>query len=105
MMLWNKVYSASPYLDDVGSDVCEEPVRVCCVRSVGLLQILVFCVLIRGSSWLAFDVAISTSSFGQLYSKVWHLQNSVLMMKDCKPVFRVSPVDIFLVDTRSPHRR
>jgi hypothetical protein len=38
---------------------------------------MAFCILISGSSWLAFNVAILTS-FGLLYSKVWHLQNFVL---------------------------
>jgi hypothetical protein len=46
-----------------------------------------FGVLIRGNSWLAFDVAISTSSFGLLYNRVWHLQDSIMMVKDYKPAF------------------
>jgi hypothetical protein len=44
-------------------------------------------VLIRESSWLAFDVAISTSSFGLFYCMVWNLQHFVLIVKDCKSMF------------------
>jgi hypothetical protein len=36
---------------------------------------------------LAFDAAILTSSFGQIYRKVRNLHHSVLMVKDCKSVF------------------
>jgi len=43
-------------------------------------------VVIRGSSWLAFDTTMMTSSFGRSYSHVWHLQHIVLMAKDCKLV-------------------
>jgi hypothetical protein len=43
--------------------------------------------LIRESTWLAFDAAILTSSFGLFYRKVQDLQYSVLMVNDCKPVF------------------
>ena len=85
--VWNKVSSASPYLDDVRSGTSEGPVRVCFVISADLLQILAFDVLIRGSSWLAFDAAILTSSFGPHYNNVQHLEFSVLMVKNCKPVF------------------
>ena len=44
-------------------------------------------VLIRESNWLAFDEAISTSSFGLFYHKVRNLRHSVLMVKDCTSVF------------------
>ena len=44
-------------------------------------------VFIRGSSELALFTVTLTSSFGLFYCKVWHLQYSDLMMKDCKPVF------------------
>ena len=86
MTHWNKVSPAFPYLVDVRSGVGEGPVRVWSVRSVVFLQILAFGVLIRGSSWLTFDAAISTSSFGLLYSKVRHLQHNVLMVKNYKPM-------------------
>jgi hypothetical protein len=43
------------------------------VRFLLLLQILAFGVLFKGNSWLPFDAAISTSSFGPFYSKVRHL--------------------------------
>ena len=43
--------------------------------------------LITGSNWLAFDVAILTSSFGLFDRKVQNLQYSVFMVKHCKPVF------------------
>ena len=49
MILWNKVSSAPPYLDDVRSDINEGSVRVCSVRSADILEILAFSVLIRGS--------------------------------------------------------
>lgn len=42
--------------------------------------------LIRGSCWLAFDVAILTSSFGLFYSKVQYHQHAVPMVKNCKHV-------------------
>ena len=84
LVLWNKVSSTFPYLTDVRSDIGKEQVRVWRVRSLDLLQILTFCVLIRGNSWFTFDVAISTSSLSQLYNKVWHLQNFVLIVKDCQ---------------------
>jgi len=87
MTLWNKVSSASPYLDDVRSGISEGPVRVCFVIFADLLQILAFDVLIRGSSWLGFDAAILTSSFGPHYNNVQHLEFSVLMVKNCKHVF------------------
>jgi hypothetical protein len=83
MVLRNKVSSASPYIDDIRSGVSEGPARVWCARSIDPLQVLAFCVLIRGSNWLAIDATILTSSFGLLYNEVWHLQNSVLMVKEC----------------------
>jgi hypothetical protein len=86
MILWNNVSPASPYLNDVRSGNGEGPVRVWSVRSAIFLQILAFGVLIRGSSWLTFDAAILTSSFGLFYSKVRHLQHDVLMVKDYKLV-------------------
>ena len=76
---------APPYFDDVRFGIGEGPVEVWSIISVVLLQIFAFNVLIRGSSWLVFDVAISTSSFGMFYSKVPHLQHVVLTVKDCKP--------------------
>ena len=89
MVLWNKVSPVSPSLNDVQSGVGKGPVRVWSVRSVDLLQILAVGMLIKGRSWLAFDAAISTSSFGLFYRKVRKFQHSVLMVKDCncKPVF------------------
>jgi hypothetical protein len=87
MMLWNKVSPAFLYLDDDRFGVDEWAARIWCVISDDLLQILTFCVLIRGNSWLAFDVAMSTPYFGLLNNKVWHHQNSVTMVKDCKPAF------------------
>jgi hypothetical protein len=67
---------------------------------------MAFCILISGSSWLAFNVAISTS-FGLLYSKVWHLQNFVLLVKDCNKsaFFREFLQQMFSVDTRSRRQR
>jgi hypothetical protein len=80
MILWNNVCTASPYLDDVRSGASKGLRRVWFVRFVVvvllLLQILAFGVLFKWNSWLPFDVAISTSSFGPFYSKVWHLQDS-----------------------------
>ena len=55
MILWNKV---SPSLDDIRSGISEGPVRVWYVKSVDILQMFAVCVLIRGSSWLAFDTTI-----------------------------------------------
>jgi hypothetical protein len=43
-------------------------------------------VLFRESIWLAFDAAI-LASFNLFYSKVQNLQHSILMVKDCKPIF------------------
>jgi hypothetical protein len=43
-------------------------------------------VLFRESIWLAFDAAI-LASFNLFYCKVQNLQHSILMVKDCKPVF------------------
>jgi hypothetical protein len=89
MTYWNKVSLASLYCVDVRSGVDEGPVSVWSIRSVGSLQILVAVVVvvfIEGSSQMAFFTAISTFSCGLFYCKVWHLQYSVLMVKDCKPV-------------------
>jgi hypothetical protein len=58
-----------PYLDDVQFGVNEGPMRVWFVRSIDLLQMLAVGVLIRESNWLAFDEAISTSSFGLVYRR------------------------------------
>jgi len=66
------------------SSINEGPVIIWSIRSVVLLQILAFGVLIRGSNWLAFDVVISNFSFGIFFSKVWHLQHAILIVKDCK---------------------
>ena len=63
MVLWNMVFLASPYLNDVRSGVGEGLVRVWFVRSVVFFQILAFGVTIIRSSCLAFHIAILTSSF------------------------------------------
>ena len=52
-----------------------------------LLQILASGVFIRGSSCLAFDAAVLTSSFGLFYIKVRNLPHSVLILKNSKIVF------------------
>lgn len=57
--------------------------KVWSVTSDGFFLVGVF---IKGSSWLAFDVVISSSR-----NVLWEgpfLQCPFLMMKDCKPVFR-----------------
>lgn len=75
------------YLEDVRSGIDEGPVKVWYVKSIDPLQILEFSILIKGNSWLASHAAISTSYFGLLYSKPWHFQNSILMVKNCKLTF------------------
>jgi hypothetical protein len=51
-----KVSLASPYLDDVRSNVDEGPVRVGSARSVGSLQIFAGGVSVKRCSWLSFGV-------------------------------------------------
>lgn len=85
--LWNDVSPASSYLSGVQFGVVEGPVRVCSAIFVVILQILAFGVLIRGSSWFAFDAATLTSSFDLFHSMVRHLQHTVLMVKDYKSAF------------------
>jgi hypothetical protein len=86
MTLWNKVSSASPYLNDVRSGIGEGPRRVWFVKSIGCLQILAVVLILR-SSWLTFYAMIKTSSFGLFDSKAWYFQLSVLMVKNWKYVF------------------
>jgi hypothetical protein len=87
-----------PYLDDVQFGVNEGPMRVWFVRSIDLLQMLAVGVLIRESNWLAFDEAISTSSFGLVYRKVWNLRHSVLYISVS---WRIPLADILSIDTKS----
>lgn len=54
----------------------EEPMIVCSIRFVGPLRILGIGVFIRGSSWLAFFVVVSTSSYSLFYVNAWFLQHS-----------------------------
>jgi hypothetical protein len=73
MMLWNKVSSASPYLDDVLSGADEGPVRV----AVG--------VFVTRCNWLSFVGAVSISFFDMFFVKFRFLQPAGLVMTDCKP--------------------
>jgi hypothetical protein len=38
---------------------------------------------------IGFNAVVSTSLFGLLYNNVQYLQHSILMVKNCKPVFSV----------------
>jgi hypothetical protein len=86
MTLQNKVSPASPYLDDVLSDVGEGPVRVGSARSVDSLQIFAVSVFVRRCNWLSLVVAILISFFDLFFVKFQLFQPVGLVMKDCKPV-------------------
>ena len=85
-MFWNKVSPAFPYLDEVCSGSHDGQVRVSSARSEGSLQIFAVGVSVRRCSWLSCVVATSTSSLDIFCVKIWFLQPSVLVVKDCKPV-------------------
>jgi hypothetical protein len=69
MTLWNKVFLASPYLDDVLSDTGEGPVRVGSARSVDYLQIFAVGVFVKRCSWLSFVWAVLINFFDLLFVK------------------------------------
>ena len=94
--MWNKVFAASPYVDDVRFGVDKGPLRVDVARFVGSLNIWVVGVSIKGSNWLDLGVATSTSSFKLFCSMVWFVQPSRLVVKGGKPALRgVMPQLIF----------
>ena len=85
MTLCNKVFTAFSYLDDIRFDIDKGLIRVGSVRFEGFIEIFVVDVSIRRCSWLSFVVVISTSSFDLFCDKIWFLQPSILVVKDCKP--------------------
>ena len=86
MTLWNKVSPAFSYLDDVRFGADDGQVGVSSARSEGSLQIFAVGVSINRCGWLSFVVATSTSSFDLFCDKIWFLQPSISVVKDCKPV-------------------
>ena len=86
MTLWNKVFTAFPYLDDIRFGIDKGLIRVGSVRFEGFIEIFVVDVSIRRCNCLSFVVAISTSSFDLFSDKIRFLQPSVLVVKDCKSV-------------------
>jgi hypothetical protein len=103
MTFWNKVSPVFFYLDDVRSGADDDQVRVSSARFEGSLQIFAVGVSVSRCSWLSFVVAITTSSFDLFGDKIWFLQPSVLVVKDCKPVLLgVFPqADVFSAVARS----
>jgi hypothetical protein len=96
MTLWNKVYPASPYLDDALSGADEGPMRVGSTRSVDYLQIFAVGVFVRRCSWLSFVGVILIPFFDLFFVKFRFLQPAGLVMTDCKPVLlRVLPQSMF----------
>lgn len=64
---------------------------------VGSIHILAVSVLIKASSWLNLGAATLTSSFELFCGMTGFLQPCGLVVKDCKPTFRVlMPLPIIL---------
>lgn len=70
MTRWNKVSSASPYLDGVQFGINEGRVGIGAARSVGSLRILTVGVFIKRSNWLVTGAVTLTSSFVLFCGKV-----------------------------------
>ena len=70
MTLWNKVFTAFPYLDDIRFGIDKGLIRVGSVRFEGFIEIFVVDVSIRRCNCLFFVVAISTSSFDLFSDKI-----------------------------------
>ena len=107
MTLWDKVSSASPYLNDIRSGIDEGPVRVWFVKSVSSLQILAVVVFILISSWLTCrcddqDIFFrSIRQQGLVFSTLCYDGEE---LQACVP-WRVPPTDILSMGTRSRYQQ